>query len=289
MVVWSRMSECLLRRSSPCPVSACPRVRCPRVQWRVCRCPVCGRPVSARLVSAFASAPGCVRGASVRRARAPWLGRFRLRRGHPPRLRAARLFARAGRGRAGGGRTGRGSRLRTWPPSRDALGRWLRPRSPAWPTRDSRLRAGRPSGWLGITGRGAGCARRSPTRCMSSCVSSGAGSSAGGPHEVLDQGGDYGAWSLDGVGPESPGSGRAGGFDCEKGARPHRGPGMQRARPGRGWQGSDLQELWWARQGLNLRLLPCQGSALPLSYAPVLPDHTAVVVPLRPGGGGARN
>jgi hypothetical protein len=120
------------------------------------------------------------------------------------------------------------------------------------------LRAGRPSGWLGITGRGAGCARRSPTRCMSSCVSSGAGSSAGGPHEVLDQGGDYGAWSLDGVGPESPGSGRAGGFDCEKGARPHRGPGMQRARPGRGWQGSDLQELWWARQGLNLRLLPCQ-------------------------------
>ena len=268
-------------RVSACPVSACP---------------VAGVPVSGLRASGVRASRVRVRlRAGVRswslgaRARAPRLGRFRLRRGHPPRLRAARLFARAGRGRAGGGRTGRGSRLRTWPPSRDALGRWLRPRSPAWPTRDSRLRAGRPSGWLGITGRGAGCARRSPTRCMSSCVSSGAGSSAGGPHEVLDQGGDYGAWSLDGVGPESPGSGRAGGFDCEKGARPHRGPGMQRARPGRGWQGSDLQELWWARQGLNLRLLPCQGSALPLSYAPVLPDHTAVVVPLRPGGGGARN
>ena len=27
---------------------------------------------------------------------------------------------------------------------------------------------------------------------------------------------------------------------------------------------------WWAQQGLNLRPLPCEGSALPLSYAPVL-------------------
>ena len=27
-------------------------------------------------------------------------------------------------------------------------------------------------------------------------------------------------------------------------------------------------EEWWARQGLNLRPLPCEGSALPLSYAP---------------------
>jgi hypothetical protein len=41
-------------------------------------------------------------------------------------------------------------------------------------------------------------------------------------------------------------------------ARPHRGPGMRLAdRRGVG-QGSDLQEQWWARQGLNLRLLPCQ-------------------------------
>ena len=28
--------------------------------------------------------------------------------------------------------------------------------------------------------------------------------------------------------------------------------------------------LWWARQGLNLRPHPCEGCALPLSYAPVL-------------------
>jgi hypothetical protein len=27
---------------------------------------------------------------------------------------------------------------------------------------------------------------------------------------------------------------------------------------------------WWARQGLNLRPHPCEGCALPLSYAPVL-------------------
>ena len=26
---------------------------------------------------------------------------------------------------------------------------------------------------------------------------------------------------------------------------------------------------WWAQQGLNLRPLPCEGSALPLSYAPL--------------------
>lgn len=26
--------------------------------------------------------------------------------------------------------------------------------------------------------------------------------------------------------------------------------------------------LWWARQGLNLRPHPCEGCALPLSYAP---------------------
>ena len=27
-------------------------------------------------------------------------------------------------------------------------------------------------------------------------------------------------------------------------------------------------EAWWARQGLNLRPHPCEGCALPLSYAP---------------------
>ena len=27
---------------------------------------------------------------------------------------------------------------------------------------------------------------------------------------------------------------------------------------------------WWAMQGLNLRPLPCEGSALPLSYAPLI-------------------
>ena len=32
---------------------------------------------------------------------------------------------------------------------------------------------------------------------------------------------------------------------------------------------SDFKEMeWWARQGLNLRPLRCQHSALPLSYAP---------------------
>ena len=30
--------------------------------------------------------------------------------------------------------------------------------------------------------------------------------------------------------------------------------------------------LWWARQGLNLRPHPCEGCALPLSYAPVGAD-----------------
>jgi hypothetical protein len=30
------------------------------------------------------------------------------------------------------------------------------------------------------------------------------------------------------------------------------------------------RSLWWARQGLNLRPHPCEGCALPLSYAPTL-------------------
>lgn len=29
------------------------------------------------------------------------------------------------------------------------------------------------------------------------------------------------------------------------------------------------RDLWWARQGLNLRPPPCEGDALPLSYAPI--------------------
>jgi hypothetical protein len=34
--------------------------------------------------------------------------------------------------------------------------------------------------------------------------------------------------------------------------------------------------LWWARQGLNLRPHPCEGCALPLSYAPAAPELSAV-------------
>ena len=30
-----------------------------------------------------------------------------------------------------------------------------------------------------------------------------------------------------------------------------------------------LRWAWWARQGLNLRPHPCEGCALPLSYAPM--------------------
>ncbi len=33
------------------------------------------------------------------------------------------------------------------------------------------------------------------------------------------------------------------------------------------------RDLWWARQGLNLRPHPCEGCALPLSYAPAWPDR----------------
>ena len=35
------------------------------------------------------------------------------------------------------------------------------------------------------------------------------------------------------------------------------------------------RDLWWARQGLNLRPHPCEGCALPLSYAPVRQDRLA--------------
>ena len=33
------------------------------------------------------------------------------------------------------------------------------------------------------------------------------------------------------------------------------------------------RDLWWARQGLNLRPHPCEGCALPLSYAPARRTH----------------
>ena len=31
-----------------------------------------------------------------------------------------------------------------------------------------------------------------------------------------------------------------------------------------------VRSAWWARQGLNLRPHPCEGCALPLSYAPAV-------------------
>jgi hypothetical protein len=110
VVVWWRMSECSLRRSSPCPRVRV--LRCPGVQWRVyrcpvCGCPVCGCPVSARLVSA--SDPVCARvgswnvGAAGQRFA---VGTGQLRRGRPPCPRAARLSAQAGCVAAGGGRAG---------------------------------------------------------------------------------------------------------------------------------------------------------------------------------------
>jgi hypothetical protein len=74
----------------------------------------------------------------------------------------------------------------------------------------------------------------------------------------LARGGDHGAWSLGWGEARVARLWMARGIGCEEGARPHRGPGIQRAHRRRGWQPSDLQEQWWARQGLNLRLLPCQ-------------------------------
>ena len=35
---------------------------------------------------------------------------------------------------------------------------------------------------------------------------------------------------------------------------------------------------WWARQGLNLRPHPCEGCALPLSYAPAPKSEGAPLV-----------
>ena len=39
--------------------------------------------------------------------------------------------------------------------------------------------------------------------------------------------------------------------------------------------GQAAHEAWWARQGLNLRPHPCEGCALPLSYAP-MPGRSAL-------------
>jgi len=170
VVVWLRESECSLRRSSPCPVSACSGVRvsgvrvlrCPGVQWRVCRCPVCGCPVSARLVSA--SDPVCARvgswnvGAAGQRLA---VGTGQLRRGRPPCPRAARLSAQAGCVAAGGGRAG-GESAAEVAGVLGRLRRRLRPGSTAWPSRTAGLRAWVARQVVGDHGRERGCARGSP-------------------------------------------------------------------------------------------------------------------------------
>jgi hypothetical protein len=38
--------------------------------------------------------------------------------------------------------------------------------------------------------------------------------------------------------------------------------------------------LWWAQQDLNLRLPPCEGGTLPLSYAPLSQSGDSLEVPL---------
>jgi hypothetical protein len=187
----------------PCPVSVsgvrCPGVRCPRV-W----CPVCGPPVSTRLVSIQSALGWGSWSEPVRRRQRPAVRTGQLRRGRPPCPRAAQSSARVGLARSqpakvvlGWG----GSRPRTWPPSWDALGRRLRPRSTAWPTRDSRLRARVARQLAGDHGRGAGWARHSPMCCIGCVpvvVHAARGRMAGMRPTMrwLDRGGDYGAWSL---------------------------------------------------------------------------------------------
>jgi hypothetical protein len=178
----------------------CPRVRvsqCPGVQWRVCRCPVCGcpfcrcpvcgRPVSASRVRASGIhvrpvRAGSVRGTSVRRGSASRLGRAGFGLVARRLCEWPGLSARAGRG---------GSWRRScWAGESAAeLAAVLGRAQAAAASRFDRLAdqgqpvagQGRPSGGWGH-GRGAGCARGSPTWGMAvrrlSCVSSGAGSPA---------------------------------------------------------------------------------------------------------------
>lgn len=42
--------------------------------------------------------------------------------------------------------------------------------------------------------------------------------------------------------------------------------------------GNVARRAWWARQGLNLRPLRCQHSALPLSYTPAPSDTAALAL-----------
>jgi hypothetical protein len=198
----------LLRRSSPCPVSGvrvrCPGVRCPGVRCPRVWCPVCGPPVSTRLVSIQSALGWGSWSEPVRRRQGPAVRTGQLRRGRPPCPRAAQSSARVGLARSQPAKVvlgWRGSRPRTWPPSWDALGRRLRPRSTAWPTRDSRLRARVARQLAGDHGRGAGWARHSPMCCIGCVpvvVHAARGRMAGMRPTMrwLDRGGDYGAWSL---------------------------------------------------------------------------------------------
>jgi hypothetical protein len=63
---------------------------------------------------------------------------------------------------------------------------------------------------------------------------------------------DYGGWSLWRLAPGVDGPAGPPSLPARMGVRPQRGPGVQRVLPVRRRHRCDLQEWWWARQGLNL-------------------------------------
>jgi hypothetical protein len=227
----SRMSQCWLCRSSPvrCPVVRCAGVRC-------AGCPVRRVSVSVRLASASAStlsARGGLWSASVRGGPTVWDGSISVwsRARVCERLVVCPSLAGLERRRLcwafGGAGRDLAAVLGCAQTAAAATFDACRPGTAGWAQRVAR-RLAEGSRW------GSGCARRSPTCWMAAQVVRSRIAGMRPDHNVgWTACGGHPAWSLWWPGPGRSALGRAGWVRLEQGARPHRGPGIQRARPAR--------------------------------------------------------
>jgi hypothetical protein len=124
---------------------------------------------------------------------------------------------------------------------------------------------GRP-GHAGCAGSPVGLGEQVGARCTPSCGMAARRSSGQGWRQAADHDLGWtaaattsGARAVD-LGPGVARSGRVLGSTAAEGARPHRGPSGQGARPGWARQPSELGEQWWACQDLNLGPHPYQVS-----------------------------
>jgi hypothetical protein len=218
-----------------CPLVRCPLVRCPLVRCLLVRCPMSGCPLSG------------VSGVGVR------VPRPRPRPLCPHGcLRGARRAA-----------TRLSRRRRCWASGHVGLDLVVVVEALGQRTGFDRM-AGQ--GHAGCAGSPVGLGEQVGARCTPSCGMAARRSSGQGWRQAADHDLGWtaaattsGARAVD-LGPGVARSGRVLGSTAAEGARPHRGPSGQGARPGWARQPSELGEQWWACQDLNLGPHPYQVS-----------------------------